>query len=156
MKKFDPSLPVVFIHMEKNGGTTVSHVLDQMCPPGRAFREHADRHKLEDGTFDKKDYDIYNGHLFFPKIHCFLKKKANYITTIRDPLDRFLSFYYWHKKRPESIFHSHANKMDISDFFNFFVYEYKNDSGWFNIISQQCYQLCGERNFEFAKSLIRN
>ena len=68
MKKFDPSLPVVFIHMEKNGGTTVSHVLDQMCPPGRAFREHADRHKLEDGTFDKKDYDIYNGHLFFPKI----------------------------------------------------------------------------------------
>ena len=97
---------VIFLHIPKTGGTTLHHILEryyskeQIC----SFKD-PDRHNdIENfkrlSKAKREAYRLIQGHLSFG-FHRHLPGRSTYITFLREPMARALSFYYYAESHPD-------------------------------------------------------
>ena len=102
---------VIFLHIPKTGGTTLHHILercyskDQICTFKDLNRQTQidNFRKLPPGK--REAYRLIQGHLHFG-FHRYLPGDSIYITLLREPIARTLSFYYYARSHPDHYLYS--------------------------------------------------
>ena len=94
---------VIFLHLPKAAGTTLKDILRRQYQPnevyeldGTQFIQAQEDFKQLDQA-EKAKIKILMGHMYFG-LHQFLDSPATYITMLREPIDRVISYYYFVKK----------------------------------------------------------
>jgi hypothetical protein len=97
---------LIFLHIPKTGGTTLHHILERCYSKDRICSfEDLDRHNQIEAfkrlSEEKRGaYRLIQGHFSFG-FHRYLPARSFYITLLREPVSRALSFYYYAKSRPD-------------------------------------------------------
>lgn len=99
---------------------------------------------------DGYKYDAFSGHITYG-VHELFRRPATYISTVRDPIDRFESYFNFVKHWKIHHHHELAKDMTISEFFAFL--EERKDIELYNL---QCLLICGKKNFETAAEMVRD
>ncbi|MFG0283440.1 MAG: hypothetical protein ACF8R7_03370 [Phycisphaerales bacterium JB039] len=90
--------------MPKSGGTTLEGIVRRQYPGGKLYRftgetrNFAAFRALPEG--ERASYDLLSGHMYFG-MHGWVPEPATYMTMLREPVDRVVSFYYYVKRRPD-------------------------------------------------------
>jgi hypothetical protein len=112
---------ILFLHIPKSAGTTVHNFLNLQFGPEKVFIMNwqgnpealHDYQKLTPAARDQ--LRAVTGHLQFGT-HEHLGRPSTYITLLREPIDRLVSFYYYALEYPETYIHSVAKKMTLHEF----------------------------------------
>ena len=117
--------PLVFLHLAKTGGTTFGSILlrifdrDNRLNYGR-FSQGKTRPARPTGYWVNDDVEkavislpperqsapyLVSGHFSY-RVRSVLPSASRYISIIRDPIERFISLYYYHISRPDTSFHN--------------------------------------------------
>jgi len=97
---------VIFLHVPKTAGTTLHHILERCYPRNQicSFKDPNYRSELENfqklSTEKREAYRLIKGHLSFG-FHRHLPGRSTYITFLREPVARTLSFYHYARSHPE-------------------------------------------------------
>lgn len=115
---------LIFLHIPKNGGMTLHAILN------RVFKKHTifdikviNNTRLNTDEFIKlpskkrQQIKLLKGHMLFG-LHQHLSGPTNYITFLRNPEERLLSFYNYVKKRPQHRLYNtiFGNNLSFYDF----------------------------------------
>jgi hypothetical protein len=110
---------LIFIHIPKTAGSTLRPIMDRHYP----------RHSICKLDFLPRDLDAFmqtpadtrsrirvlQGH--FPYgLHEQLSVPADYLTLIREPVDRIISMYYWIRGNEQHVLHRMVRSMSLEDF----------------------------------------
>ena len=97
---------LIFQHLPKCGGTTFNSILMQNYSKDETFSiEVIDGIRLNTNEFisltsaKKEKINLLKGHMEFG-LHENFVSKADYITFLRNPIERIVSYYYYVKRRP--------------------------------------------------------
>jgi hypothetical protein len=105
----------VFLHIPKTGGITMYHVLNRQFDRSQVFtiRGIADRREFDKfSETSREQLQLVRGHMEFG-IHSCLTEPVSYFTILREPVDRVISHYYYHKTRPDDPIYESAQKLDL-------------------------------------------
>jgi Sulfotransferase family len=115
---------LIFLHIPKNGGTTFDSILDKTYPSQNTFSiQPIDNDTLNINEFtnlsvsQREQIHLLKGHMIFG-LHKFLVGPTDYITFLRNPEDRIISYYFYAKNLPSHrLFNRIKNeKMSLYDF----------------------------------------
>jgi hypothetical protein len=110
---------VIFIHIPKTAGSTLRPIMDRHYP----------RHVIRKLDFLPGDLDAFlnlpeqtrsqirllQGHFPFG-LHENLAVPVDYLTILRDPIDRIISMYYWIHGNQEHVLNKLVRSMSLKDF----------------------------------------
>lgn len=91
-----------FLHIPKTGGTSFISFLDSQFKPDNIFPGQLLPELFQVPEKDLARYKFYRGHLWHG-LNSYLKKSLDYLTILRDPLERTISWYL-HVKRDENAY----------------------------------------------------
>ena len=97
---------LIFLHIPKTAGTTLSHILDRCYPKNQIFnfKDPIDRDAIENfkrfAEEKREAYRLIKGHFSFG-FHRHLPGDSTYLTFLREPIARTLSFYYYARSHPD-------------------------------------------------------
>ena len=99
MAKRQTKSAVIFIHIPKTAGTTLTEILERQYPPSKRYSLGAKVEKaiIEFKSLDESaraDVDALYGHMAYG-LHTYLPRPALYVTMLREPVERVISFYYF-------------------------------------------------------------
>lgn len=113
---------VIFIHIPKTAGTTLTEILERHYPLNKRYHLGAKVQKAitEFQTFDqtrRANIDALYGHMAYG-LHTYLPRPAVYVTVLREPVERVISFYYFVKGNDQHYLHhlSQHTAVDIKAF----------------------------------------
>ncbi len=93
---------LIFLHIPKTGGSTLYKILEQHY--SRAQTETLDAPKIQRfktlPAAQRGRYRLIQGHLYFG-LHRFIPGPSTYITFLRNPVERVLSFYCYARSTPD-------------------------------------------------------
>lgn len=124
---------LIFVHIPKTAGTTLSTIITKQYKPTEIFtfnpsislsKQIYNFKKNPDSTIRK--LKLIQGHFYYG-LHNLLPQKCTYITFLRDPVDRLISYYYFIRNWQEHHLHQEAMSMSLVDFVC-----YSNISTWFD------------------------
>jgi hypothetical protein len=104
------SRTVIFLHIPKTGGTTFHKILERNYAPDETLTFDGSRHPTEIESFAKLPeshrarYRLIKGHVEFG-FHRFVAGESTYMTFLRDPIARALSFYSHARTRSDHYLH---------------------------------------------------
>ncbi|MGJ3248883.1 MAG: sulfotransferase family 2 domain-containing protein [Elainellaceae cyanobacterium] len=115
--RLQPHDSLYFLHIPKTAGTTLYHLLDgkfeldDICP-ARFWSE-----LLALSPESRNNYRFFRGHFGYP-IHWMLDQKPVYITVLRNPIERVISYYESVCRHPYDFFHQFvaSQNMSLADF----------------------------------------
>lgn len=134
---------LIFLHMMKAAGTTLRTIIARQYPP-RVMHvvERADLFcKLPEQS--RARIRVLQGHMPFG-LHQHLSVPADYITVLRDPVDRLISLYYWAQTPRGGELYEKIRGMSLLDF---------ADSGLPLTLNQQTRFISGLTKDHSAKAL---
>jgi Galactose-3-O-sulfotransferase len=112
---------VVFLHIKKTGGVTLDEILYREYPKETTHQIKAPLRETV-AAFEQLPKEararirLLTGHVHYG-IHEYLSPPTTYITLLRDPLERVLSFYYSIRRKPGHPLHEAvAGRMSLTDF----------------------------------------
>lgn len=123
--KFDKH-PIIFTHVPRSGGTTLVSVMSSRYPKKEQFlfyvREKSGNTDEALAAFSsmpagqRKEMKLLQGHTSFGIHEGY--SNYTYVTLLRDPVERVISYYYYILKLPGHYLHNIliANKMKLEDF----------------------------------------
>ena len=97
---------VIFLHIHKTAGNTLNKVIDHQFKRTSIFTRHPYYPQKFNDEFKKlseaqrERIRAIKGHMFFG-LHEFLPQPSTYITILRDPVDRIISYYYHLRRNPK-------------------------------------------------------
>jgi hypothetical protein len=126
---------IVHLHLPKTAGTALRHAFQGLTTPKLRICPARFENQFKNVNFD--DFDFFSGHISFMLAE---KIGGDYITVLRDPVDRFLSVYYfWRELHEKGVERSRntflATNYDLSDFVSFLdepflIEEFYNRMTW--------------------------
>ena len=90
-----PERPIILLHVPKAGGTTVRHHLNAWFPDAKHIQFTAPEAWDQMSDDEIAEHDVFTGHIgfrFVPRV-----PNAILVTFLRDPFERALSQFYYHK-----------------------------------------------------------
>lgn len=120
------SKTVIYIHIPKAAGTTLSQVVARQYNPQEIFYINIELSPSEKRSIHafralpdrvKANFHYIWGHIPFG-LHMWLAQSATYITMLRNPLDRVVSYYYHALHHPRHHLHPEVvqKNMSLEDF----------------------------------------
>ena len=110
-------LPLIFLHMFKAGGTSLRKFIRDQYPRSHAVEVNGSIADLQAWQSrderERHDVDLLLGHQYFGN-HTFLREGASYITVLRDPIERVVSFYYYVLRMPDHYLYRYGFSPDMS------------------------------------------
>jgi len=113
--KVDCKTSIVFLHIPKTGGTTLSKLIEKM------YNTYLIWHQSE-GDFrslspeEREHYRIIIGHTNLGmKLHEYVTQPCAYVTILRDPIERILSLYYYICESPWHTSHALIRSKSLKD-----------------------------------------
>jgi hypothetical protein len=146
---------IVHVHMPKAAGTTLADILRSIygdrllvAHPLRGWPQQWPDEFLADVARKRNYYNAFSGHSAYG-VHEVFGRPALYISSVRDPIERFESYYNF--VRHWTIHHHHeaAKTMSIGEFFRYL--RGQDDIELFNL---QCLLLCGHKDFATAREFV--
>ncbi len=136
---------LIFIHIPKTAGSTLNKIIKSQFPNKSIFKIDASKEEKsieELKKLNKKDRNKIRcvmGHMNFG-IHKHLPRPSEYITVLRNPVDRIISLYYFILRKQDHPLHERlvATNMSLEDFVN-------DESIAFNIQNVQARMLSGKK-----------
>lgn len=108
---------LIFLHIPKTGGTTVSKILDEYFPRDEVFT--VDTYNPDSSWNMLKDmsrnFKLIKGHHVLG-IHKLLHCTYEYFCYVREPVDHFLSTFYYIKSRKGNRFNKLVSDMSLAEF----------------------------------------
>jgi len=104
------SKTVIFLHIPKTGGTTFHKILERNYARNETLTFDGFRHRTEIESFaelperQRARYRLIKGHLHFG-FHRFVEGKSTYVTFLREPIARALSFYSYVRSHSDHYLH---------------------------------------------------
>ena len=111
---------IVFLHMPKTGGKTISAALRYKYPSETLFLDSTFEplEKIEQVPWEKRrSARVVTGHLHYG-VHEHIPQPCEYITVLREPIARVLSLYQFILGNPKHWFHDDLvrSEMDLEEF----------------------------------------
>lgn len=91
---------LIFLHMPKTGGTTMHAILKRQYRVENTFRTNPEQHWESLRMFRefsdeaKAKIELITGHMRFG-IHEYINRPSYYLSFLRDPVQRVISYYYY-------------------------------------------------------------
>ena len=95
---------VIFLHIPKVGGSTISKIIERQYRPRNIFhvRDNSSQKRIQNcvdefkvlPVAEKERIKVLMGHMGFG-LHNFLPQPSVYFTLLRDPVERVISYYYF-------------------------------------------------------------
>jgi len=112
---------LIFLHIPKTAGTTLNRILDWEYNPlrifsinGRYFRTSYQKlTNCPPGRLARMQ--LFRGHMPFG-LHRFLPRPANYITVLRDPVERTISEYFFAVNRRVHRQHRQISRLTLEEY----------------------------------------
>jgi hypothetical protein len=110
----------IFLHIPKTAGTTLKHIFQHQYEPKEVFELYSLQQKPRKGideylSLSKKQQSrikMITGHIGFG-LHEYLDRPYKYITVLRNPVKRVISYYQLHQRRkPQEI----AARVSLEEF----------------------------------------
>ena len=142
---------LVFVHIPKCAGSSFRQVLKRWFGAGALFLDTHDAAVLA-AAVERSDAPprALAGHTPFG-LYSALPLRPCYVSLVRHPLDRFVSFY-WHARRtPSHPMHPAAARLGLEAFYDFTL---DNERARGSTVAVQCYFLSRTRSFEAARAVI--
>lgn len=111
----DNNFPLVFLHVPKCGGTTISTWLEGVNNNGYNYIDLYPIRDLRGIELDNPDKTVICGHFLRHQGNAVEDRiffDANFCTLLRDPFDILVSYYFWSLREG----HEWANNLSINDF----------------------------------------
>ncbi|MEZ4802522.1 MAG: sulfotransferase family 2 domain-containing protein [Gelidibacter sp.] len=115
---------IIFLHLPKNGGATLNAFLNRIYPANSVYQIRLkDSNTLTTQDFidlpqsERSKIKVLKGHMYYG-LHKYLLGTSEYITFLRHPEKRILSFYNFVQERPNHRLYQEVvgQKMNFSDF----------------------------------------
>lgn len=115
---------LIFLHLPKNGGNTLHSILKRKYNNKSIFSiKVIENIRLNTNEFinltenERLKIKLLKGHMLFG-LHQHLIGESKYITFLRNPEDRIISFYHYVKSRPKHRLYNfiHSNNYSLYDF----------------------------------------
>jgi len=139
---------LVFVHIPKAAGTTLHHILKRAVGArkslhaGKSWETQALREMPQRKA---QKFKLISAHMIQPELEKVCGQNADYVTVTRDPVDRFVSLYYFLQAQTQHEQHKLYADMSLEDF----LVEYESD-GALLLRNCQARYLAGENNAEKA------
>jgi hypothetical protein len=110
---------IIFIHIPKTAGTTLDKIIERQYESKAIFKTEPTRHWESIDEFknlpnsQKKKFKIIMGHMYFG-LHEYLPVRSTYLTMMRDPIDRIISYYYYVLRYPGSYLYPAVTSQHMS------------------------------------------
>ena len=100
--KPDRDEALIFLHIPKTGGSTLYKILEQQYAPFETITlDTPGVARFKTLSADERGrYRLIQGHLCFG-LHRFIPRASTYITFLRHPVERAVSFYYYARTTPD-------------------------------------------------------
>jgi galactose-3-O-sulfotransferase len=114
-----PAYTVIFLHIPRTGGTTLKKIPDRNYGRDQTLTFY-DSARLEEverfaklPESERAKYKFIKGHLHFG-FHRLVPGKSAYVTFLREPISRALSFYSYARTRPDHYLYRLLNEEGLS------------------------------------------
>tara|TARA_Y100001933_G_scaffold168358_1_gene166600 strand:+ start:68 stop:793 length:726 start_codon:yes stop_codon:yes gene_type:complete len=108
-----PVRPIVFLHLPKTAGTTLKAIIEDVYTPGKVLNlrvaQGGVRRLFTMPPAERARFDVVAGHLDWRVTR--LLPGARVITVLRDPVDRFLSWFYYALRNENAPLHAELNEL---------------------------------------------
>jgi hypothetical protein len=105
---------LVFVHVPKAGGTTLRRIIRRQYPAGSIF-DAPTSPPFGLPPADASGLRVIQGHVPYGA-HLHLPVRADYITMLREPVDRIVSLFYYIRGHREHSLHAELRRMSLADF----------------------------------------
>ncbi|MGD1029126.1 sulfotransferase domain-containing protein [Candidatus Binatus soli] len=121
--EFSPSDAVlIFVHLYKTGGTTLNRIIEweyklpRICSVEPTWWRSSYQEIMRWPRPRLARMDVFKGHMPFG-LHNLLPRPANYITVLREPVERAISDYYFARRFKPHRNHRAANRLTLEEYF---------------------------------------
>lgn len=118
----DKTLPVIlYLHIPKAAGTTLGTILKQKIRHSAIYTVQDTRTAVQEVAAlpetNREKLQLIKGHFAYG-IHEALQRPFEYITVLREPVDRVVSHYYYVLRNPEHYLHARvtSEKMSLKEY----------------------------------------
>lgn len=147
---------IVFVHIPKAGGTSMTRVLESIygdkllvAHPLQGWPQEWPKETTDLIARNRHYYAAFSGHSAFG-IHQLFGREASYFTTVREPISRLESYYNFVKRWPIHHHYHQALKLEIADFFEWMCDRNDIETG-----DLQCLLIAGKKDFPNARDVLR-
>src|SRR6187551_2305638 len=116
---------LIFLHIPKAGGTTFHDILERHYKPGEIFdirvldqKQTSEKEFIDLPAEQKKKINLLKGHMEFGWHENFGNAEVQYVTFLRNPVERIFSLYNYIHRRPKHYLYDKVagKKMSFEDY----------------------------------------
>ena len=119
----NPPDSVIFLHIPKCAGSTLRNVIERQYPSGQTYRispNPSPRESIREfknlPESEQESIRALSGHGGFSGLHNYLPGKTEYVTLLRNPIDRVISNYYYVRRTEGHRHYETAREMSLREY----------------------------------------